>query len=190
MQGRYATLPARSGRAPVVPATPRSTARSRAGSTPLTLTRRPSVPLVAPSPAVVVTDALLPAAAPPPPCLPLAAASAQPCFDHSNDSDEDAVGAASSAAPLAGDGAAEKIRVFVRVRPLSTKEAREGQRVCVSVAQDRRRIVLCAGTAMEKTFVFDRVFSSEEHSQDDVFRAIARPLADAALNGYNGSIFA
>ena len=65
---------------------------------------------------------------------------------------------------------------------------REAQQTSLTV-ENGRRIHLERGGGDVKTFNFDYV-ADEETGQQDMFETIARPIADACLEGYNGTIFA
>ena len=75
---------------------------------------------------------------------------------------------------------ADCIQVFARSRK------QEG-RSCID-ARDKTNEVVLKGDG-DRVFTFDRVFANEA-TQEDVFKAVGKPIADACLAGYNGTIFA
>lgn len=110
--------------------------------------------------------------------------------------------------------ARESVKVIVRCRPFSDKEKAEGHSNIVTIDHKAATVTITqpiskkpptkpssssssssAPTSLpysessSKTFTFDSVFDSNS-TQRDVFNATARPIVDAVLNGYNGTIFA
>ncbi|KAF2352900.1 Kinesin motor domain, partial [Trinorchestia longiramus] len=92
----------------------------------------------------------------------------------------------------------EKVRVVVRVRPLSQKELKEGHSnvvkvnqnaCCVSVTNPHLATSSHASDEPPKTFTFDSVFGFDS-KQVDVYNLAARPIVENVLEGYNGTIFA
>ena len=65
---------------------------------------------------------------------------------------------------------------------------REAQAAALTV-ENGKRIILERGKGDVKTFNFDYVAGAQTE-QRDMFEAIARPIADGCLEGYNGTIFA
>eukprot|EP01137_Pigoraptor_chileana_P001459 Opistho-2@39130 len=94
-------------------------------------------------------------------------------------------------APKAGSG--DNVKVAVRCRPLNDKEIKQGHNVTVHCDAKRGTIVVTnpnpRGDEVPKTFTFDDVFPPEI-SQMDVYNSSARPIVEAVLSGYNGTIFA
>ncbi|XP_063233864.1 kinesin-like protein KIF3A [Bacillus rossius redtenbacheri] len=91
------------------------------------------------------------------------------------------------------EGEAENVRVVVRVRPMSEKEAEAGCRRITSVDTVHSCISVENPHAAEgeppKTFTFDSVFDCDSR-QMDLYNEIARPIVDKVLMGYNGTILA
>ncbi|KAJ3200059.1 Kinesin-like protein kif21a [Entophlyctis luteolus] len=95
--------------------------------------------------------------------------------------------------------AASCVRVVVRLRPLSPKEALDGAQVCVSVVDADTTTAAPPTTvcvrgadpaclpghpAANKVFVFDRVFAPDA-SQEAIYAHSVRPLVDSFLTGFN-----
>ena len=83
------------------------------------------------------------------------------------------------------------IRVFVRVRPVSAREASKGLAACVQLPkQDAIALSLPddAGVPAGKPLEFDRVFAPKD-AQTSIFDE-CQPLVTSVLDGYNVCIFA
>lgn len=86
---------------------------------------------------------------------------------------------------------------MVRCRPLSRKELDEKHPSIVDVDENAGSITIRRPDATEasspmdavKTFTFDHAFG-HDCKQIDVYNKTARPIVDAVLAGYNGTIFA
>ena len=81
----------------------------------------------------------------------------------------------------------ECVRVAVRCRPPSDREA--GERLAVAVDEAGRQVSLQGGPEAPRVFTFDCVFGPGA-SQQAVYDATARELVDSALAGYNATLFA
>lgn len=81
----------------------------------------------------------------------------------------------------------ECVRVAVRCRPPSDREA--GERLAVAVDEAGRQVSLQGGPEAPRAFTFDCVFG-QGASQQAVYDATARELVDSALAGYNATLFA
>jgi len=88
----------------------------------------------------------------------------------------------------------ESIRVAARFRPLSLleRETGEDETLCVKFGRDGQSCTL----QMQKThgicdfpFAYDHLFQPEA-SQYDVYRAVAQPIVEGVIHGYNGAILA
>eukprot|EP01147_Barroeca_monosierra_P001040 gene1040-4276_t len=93
---------------------------------------------------------------------------------------------------VSGDvsGDVDNVQVCVRVRPMSTDEERNGCINVVSVDEQRGSVTVShPNGGPSKTFTFDNSFPHDV-KQVDVYNTAARPIVDAALEGYNGTIFA
>ncbi|ODN06197.1 Kinesin-like protein KIF3A [Orchesella cincta] len=87
---------------------------------------------------------------------------------------------------------AENIKVVVRCRPLSKKELERKCKVIVDMDVASNTINVTPpekSSHQPKTFSFDHVFSMIS-TQADVYNAVARPIVQNVLEGYNGTIFA
>lgn len=83
------------------------------------------------------------------------------------------------------------IRVFVRVRPMNSKEQGSepsNGEATITFAEDMKLSVYTEEHARRKWFDFDRVFR-QNSSQQEVFEEV-KPLATSVLDGYNVCIFA
>jgi hypothetical protein len=115
----------------------------------------------------------------------------------------------SGSTPAAGPNAAAaaNIRVYVRVRPLNARELSTGASAaapCLSVVPAASSAAGSATTSSSsasttklvqlhakpdaRLFAFDEV-ADERASQADVFERVGRPITEACLAGYNGTIF-
>ncbi|KAI8476435.1 MAG: kinesin-like protein FLA10 [Monoraphidium minutum] len=89
--------------------------------------------------------------------------------------------------------AAEAVKVVVRCRPLNSKEKQDGRGRIVDMDVRAGQVLLrnpkADGSEAPKMFTFDQVYDSS-CSQQEIFDITARPIIDAVLDGYNGTIFA
>ncbi|KAJ8985878.1 hypothetical protein NQ317_006252 [Molorchus minor] len=83
----------------------------------------------------------------------------------------------------------ENVRVFIRVRPLSKKEIAEANENIVISDYKENLIVLKKNGEHTKPFKFDHIFGSNT-DQLEMYRMVAFPIVEKALEGYNGTIFA
>ncbi|UJR28430.1 hypothetical protein I4U23_009670 [Adineta vaga] len=93
----------------------------------------------------------------------------------------------------ASSGNANNVKVVVRCRPMSDKELDNDHKEIVYVNESAGSIDVrgAHGTNEEtsKAYTFDHVFGPNS-KQVDVYNLVARPIVDAVLEGYNGTIFA
>lgn len=80
--------------------------------------------------------------------------------------------------------AVTSVRVAARVRPLTPGEARDGCASAVAAAPEGGRIVVG-----DRDFAFDAVFGPADGNAA-IYEAAVLPLLQAALAGYNVTIFA
>lgn len=90
---------------------------------------------------------------------------------------------------MARPAAAECVRVAVRCRPLSERERADRQAEVVAVDAAAAQVTLRAAGEAPRPFTFDRAFGPEA-GQDEVYEAMAAPLVESALAGYNATLFA
>jgi len=92
-------------------------------------------------------------------------------------------------------GENECIRVAARFRPLSESEQGTGGSstgLCVRFGNNGQSCVLSADRTHgvnEFEFCYDHMFQPEA-TQEDVYRAVAQPIVEGVINGYNGAILA
>lgn len=83
-----------------------------------------------------------------------------------------------------------RVKVFVRVRPPRPQENSRKEAIAVNVQELSSQIhVVDPKHSWEKTFNFDHVFPKEA-TNPEVCSTISRPLVNAALNGFNGTLMA
>ncbi|XP_022791929.1 kinesin-like protein KIF15 [Stylophora pistillata] len=83
-----------------------------------------------------------------------------------------------------------RVKVFVRVRPPRPNENNRKEQIAVNVEELSSKIhVTDSKHSWEKTFNFDHVFPKEA-TNPEVCSTISRPLVNAALNGFNGTLMA
>lgn len=86
----------------------------------------------------------------------------------------------------------ECVKVIVRCRPFSQKEAQEGHSNIVTIDKKSATVMVNdpkTKSESPKQFTFDSVFDMES-TQLDVYNTTARPIVESVLDGYNGTIFA
>ena len=85
----------------------------------------------------------------------------------------------------------ESVRVVVRVRPLSSKEKQDGREMVVKVDKKAGMILVKEPGSSDppKQFTFDNVYQPG-CAQKEIYDETAAPIVDAAMEGYNGTIFA
>jgi hypothetical protein len=87
----------------------------------------------------------------------------------------------------------ETVRVIVRVRPLSSKEKDQGREQIVRVDKKTSSIQVRNPDAdtreAPRSFTFDNVYG-DQSEQKTIYDETAAPIVEAAMQGYNGTIFA
>ncbi|OQV16533.1 Kinesin-like protein KIF3B [Hypsibius exemplaris] len=85
----------------------------------------------------------------------------------------------------------ECVKVIVRCRPLSDKETAAGYTPVVEVDRRSRKVTLQSEKEQtgEKEYIFDAVHGKDS-TQEEIFEESVRPLVEAVLQGFNGTIFA
>ena len=91
-------------------------------------------------------------------------------------------------------GQSDNIKVAVRVRPLLPAEQDKGGSSVLAVSDDYRKLKVVvggpAGATMQREFLFDACLGPEV-GQEEVLRLCGiNQLLDAALSGYNVTVFA
>lgn len=84
----------------------------------------------------------------------------------------------------------ENVQVVCRCRPFNEKEKLAGHSQITEI-DDKAGVIKLKNPKNDqdtKTFTFDAVFH-ETCTQQGVYNTTARPIVDAALNGFNGTIF-
>ena len=76
---------------------------------------------------------------------------------------------------------------MVRIRPLLTDIETRG-RVCVDLNESNNMITIDC-KPKPKSFTFDHV-GSMKSTQESIFQSVGKPISNACLSGYNGTIFA
>jgi len=84
----------------------------------------------------------------------------------------------------------ETVKVAIRVRPMNSKEKKEGNQICVDVDKQENTIsVNKQDNNDNKTFNFDYVYAPGSQ-QRDIYDEVAFPLVESVFQGYNATIFA
>jgi len=86
------------------------------------------------------------------------------------------------------DGCSDAIRVVLRVRPLTPAEHERSQRTCLELDSATNSVLIGTNNDLRR-FTYDHV-ASPEVDQAQMFYLVGRPIADSALDGYNGTVFA
>ncbi|KAG0490448.1 hypothetical protein HPP92_007311 [Vanilla planifolia] len=88
------------------------------------------------------------------------------------------------------DADADRVRVAVRVRPKNEEDFSDSEfSDCLELQPELRRLKLRKNSWNTESYKFDEVFT-EVASQKRVYEAIAKPVVQSVLNGYNGTIMA
>mmetsp|Transcript_73369 Transcript_73369/g.203668 ORF Transcript_73369/g.203668 Transcript_73369/m.203668 type:complete len:709 (+) Transcript_73369:100-2226(+) len=80
----------------------------------------------------------------------------------------------------------ESIKVCCRFRPQNPGEKAQSGKICVEVLESGTTVHL---TNSDHTFVYDRVFRWDA-TQKEVYDYAAKPIINAVLRGFNGTVFA
>ncbi|XP_039297338.1 centromere-associated protein E [Nilaparvata lugens] len=84
----------------------------------------------------------------------------------------------------------KKIKVAIRVRPLIEREKNEGLQLRWTTEDNKiYQIDPANGKSKGDAYTFDHIFGSSE-SNDKVFDTIIKPIIDASMQGFNGTVFA
>ncbi|PKA60300.1 Armadillo repeat-containing kinesin-like protein 1 [Apostasia shenzhenica] len=89
------------------------------------------------------------------------------------------------------DADSRRVRVAVRVRPKIDEDISEKCEFvdCLELQPELKRLKLIKNNWIYESYKFDEVFT-ESASQKRVYEAVAKPVVESVLNGYNGTIMA
>lgn len=88
------------------------------------------------------------------------------------------------------DAESGRVRVAVRLRPKNTEDLSDTDYFdCVELQPELKRLKLKKNNWSSESYRFDEVFT-ESASQKRVYEAVAKPVVEGVLNGYNGTIMA
>ncbi|KAL4575234.1 hypothetical protein LXL04_022076 [Taraxacum kok-saghyz] len=83
-----------------------------------------------------------------------------------------------------------RVRVAIRLRPKNTEEISDADFFdCVELQPELMKLKLKKNNWSSDSYRFDEVFT-ESASQKRVYEAVAKPVVEGVLNGYNGTIMA
>eukprot|EP00239_Pterosperma_sp_CCMP1384_P000083 CAMPEP_0197846354 /NCGR_PEP_ID=MMETSP1438-20131217/3106_1 /TAXON_ID=1461541 /ORGANISM="Pterosperma sp., Strain CCMP1384" /LENGTH=825 /DNA_ID=CAMNT_0043457965 /DNA_START=38 /DNA_END=2515 /DNA_ORIENTATION=+ len=82
-----------------------------------------------------------------------------------------------------------RVRVALRVRPMNKEETETQAAYGVETEQETSKITLKRNQWDEDHFTFDAVFA-EHASQQRVYEAVAEPIVESVLKGFNGTVMA
>uniref|UniRef100_A0A804LDV3 Kinesin-like protein n=2 Tax=Zea mays TaxID=4577 RepID=A0A804LDV3_MAIZE len=84
-----------------------------------------------------------------------------------------------------------RVRVAVRLRPKNSEDLAHGADFdsCVELQPESKRLKLKKNNWSCESYKFDEVFS-ESASQKRVYEAVAKPVVESVLEGYNGTVMA
>jgi hypothetical protein len=89
---------------------------------------------------------------------------------------------AGSAASTSNSNNACRVRVGVRIRPLTSQEAGQGGNSVLAVQQQQQEI-----RQGQHRFTYDAVFDADA-SQHDLYQSESAPLLTSFLDGYNATV--
>lgn len=83
------------------------------------------------------------------------------------------------------------VRVVCRFRPLNEKELATSDSMCIAISADYKNLTMTSQVESTEPlkFSFDHIFSPFSH-QESVYEISARPIVDAVMQGFNGTVFA
>lgn len=83
------------------------------------------------------------------------------------------------------------ILVLCRFRPLNEKEKQMSDQLCVNFPDDQKTVIITPQTESggPLRFNFDSVFTPAA-SQAQVYHTAAKPIVEAVMQGFNGTVFA
>ncbi|XP_042393847.1 kinesin-like protein KIN-UA isoform X1 [Zingiber officinale] len=95
----------------------------------------------------------------------------------------------SSRVSVDDDNDSVRVRVAVRVRPKNTEELNSDFADCVELQPELKRLKLKKNNWSLESYKFDEVFT-QSASQRRVYEAVAKPVVESVLDGYNGTVMA
>ncbi|CAN1780265.1 Kinesin-like protein KIN-UC [Linum perenne] len=89
------------------------------------------------------------------------------------------------------DNDSGRVRIAVRVRPRNAEEVRSDADFadCVELQPELKRLILRKNSWSAESYKFDELFT-ETASQRRVYEAVAKPVVESVLSGYNGTVMA
>ena len=84
----------------------------------------------------------------------------------------------------------ERVKVYLRVRPLSEDEIKaSGPDTIIDQIDQARNVISIKKDSEKKTFTYDAVFT-DSANQKNLYSKIGFPVVNSVLDGYNGTILA
>ncbi|KAL1553200.1 kinesin-like protein KIN-UC [Salvia divinorum] len=94
------------------------------------------------------------------------------------------------ALPLDYDQESERVRVAVRIRPKNAEDLSDVDHAdCVELQPELKRLKLRKNNWSSESYRFDELLT-ESASQKRVYEAVAKPVVESVLDGYNGTVMA
>ncbi|XP_047966592.1 kinesin-like protein KIN-UC [Salvia hispanica] len=92
--------------------------------------------------------------------------------------------------PLDYDQESERVRVAVRIRPKNAEDLSDVDHAdCVELQPELKRLKLRKNNWSSESYRFDELLT-ESASQKRVYEAVAKPVVESVLDGYNGTVMA
>ncbi|XP_028403187.1 kinesin-like protein KIN-5A [Dendronephthya gigantea] len=83
-----------------------------------------------------------------------------------------------------------RVKCFIRVRPMNDSELEREDENAVEVSADKKEVLVNdTRVGLDKTYQFDHVFPPKT-TNPQISNFISKPLVNAALNGFNGTVMA
>ncbi|KAK6929165.1 Kinesin motor domain [Dillenia turbinata] len=83
-----------------------------------------------------------------------------------------------------------RVRVAVRLRPKNAEDCPDADFAdCIELQPEMKRLKLRKNNWSSESYMFDEVFP-ESASQKRVYEAVAKPVVESVLDGYNGTVMA
>ncbi|KAL3649635.1 hypothetical protein CASFOL_006038 [Castilleja foliolosa] len=88
------------------------------------------------------------------------------------------------------DPESERVRVAIRLRPKNTEDISDADyATCVELQPELKMLKLRKNNWSSDSYRFDELFT-ESASQKRVYEAVAKPVVESVLDGYNGTVMA